>query len=220
MLTYCVGDIHGCMVQLNELILKVGNMNLTENRLIFLGDYIDRGPDSNKVIDYIMRLENMYGKDHIIALKGNHEDMCLHYHYKYEDHKNDYNLSRCWGLNGANETVDSYPNREITEEHLDWMLGLRVRYEDDNFHYVHAGFTPYDSMEDQDDYDLMWVRYDFITSEKDFGKVVVFGHTATKGEPLLKYDNKIGLDTACVYGYKLTCMLMETKEIWQVEGYK
>ena len=217
MKTYVIGDIHGCFRQLKELILKVGDMNLEENRLIFLGDYMDRGPDSSKVIDYIIDLESKYGKDHVIALKGNHEDMCLHFYGRYN--YNDGGLGRMWDYNGGYQTLQSYESNEVSEDHLEWMLTLRTHFEDENFIYVHAGLLPERAPDSICEYDKIWVRYDFIYSTYDWGKVVVFGHTASKGDPLLMYSNKIGLDTGCVYGFKLTCMMMEDRNIWQVGGH-
>jgi serine/threonine protein phosphatase 1 len=98
------------------------------------------------------------------------------------------------------------------------MKTLRVSFQDENFIYVHAGLEPTINMEYQLEHDMLWIRNEFLTSDKDFDKQVVFGHTPTKGNPLI-LPNKIGLDTGCVYGNKLTCMRMDNSKIWQVEGY-
>ena len=213
--TYCCGDIHGCLDQFNTL-LNIIPINLNKDKLILLGDYIDRGPNSKGVIVKIIELQKEYG-DNIIPLKGNHEDMCLHYYKEYDNNVG--HLGHSWCINGATETVESYPTNDVSKEHREWMKTLRIKYEDEDFYYVHAGFHPFTPIEKQLDYSMMWIRWDFIYSEKDWGKQVVFGHTAQiPSKPLIQY-NKIGLDTACVYGYKLTCMRMEDNKIWQVTGY-
>jgi serine/threonine protein phosphatase 1 len=216
MKTYVCGDIHGCFQELMNLLNIVEPMNLEENRVVFVGDYIDRGPGSFAVVEYLMGLEERFGKDHVVCLRGNHEDMCLHFYGDYENNSRQY--ANAWHINGAIETLESYPDEEVLQTHREWFKNLRLRFEDDEFHYVHAGFCPGIDPEYQTNDDMMWIRYNFIQDEQDWGKKVIFGHTSFKGVPLIM-DNKIGLDTACVYGYKLTCMRMDNQQTWQVEGY-
>ena len=207
MRTWAVGDVHGCRRTLENLLVQLDMKGW--DKLVFLGDYIDRGSDSKGVIDIVKALEDIHGTDKIVALKGNHEDMCLHAYNYYDKGSNDYSLAKAWFYNGGNETCDSYPEGKVSKNHLDWMKSLRVRYEDDNCHYVHAGFNPYRDIEITHDYDFMWIRGEFILSEKDWGKLVIFGHTAQEGTPLIQ-SNKIGLDNLLhseiplvIYAYKL-----------------
>jgi serine/threonine protein phosphatase 1 len=228
MACFAVGDIHGCIDQLDELMWKLwyAGLNLKEDTIIFLGDYIDRGPDSKGVIEYMMALQNQYGTERVICLKGNHEDMCLHNYRMYGNHSVR-DLGMAWEYNGGDQCIESYkawaelhekePN--VMQEHLDWMLGLPTMYENDIGFYVHAGFSPWeDKAEDTIDFDRMWIRWDFIKSSKDFGKTVYFGHTASKGHTLAA-EHKIGLDTACVYGYKLTALRINDQHVIQVDGW-
>ena len=227
-LTYAIGDVHGCIDQLEELMAHLWDdgMNLEEDTLVFLGDYIDRGPDCKGVIDYVIHLQEMYGKEHVVALKGNHEDMCLHAYKKYgKDSSNE--MAACWIYNGGIETKKSYrqwelrheQEEEVSEEHLNWMLELPTMYENEIGYFVHAGFEPWNkTAEETDDYHRMWIRQDFILNPKDFGKMVYFGHTAQKGNVLDKPE-KIGLDTACVYGYKLSAICCDTGKVFQVDGW-
>ena len=209
-LTYAIGDVHGCIEQLEELMMQLWDdgMNLEEDTLVFLGDYIDRGPDSKGVIEYVMHLQEMYGAN-VVALKGNHEDMCLHAYRKYGN-KSMRDLGAAWYYNGGYQCIESYKPEgyvtrmsepdsiQIPDEHLEWMLNLPTMFENDLGYFVHAGFEPWnETAEETDDYNRMWIRESFIVNPKDFGKTVYFGHTAQKGKVLDKPE-KIGLDTACV----------------------
>jgi serine/threonine protein phosphatase 1 len=227
-MTYVVGDIHGCIDQLRELLneLFMNGMVLTEDTLIFVGDYIDRGPDSKGVIDLMMDMQNLYG-DNVVCLKGNHEDMCLHNYKYYEPRENDRELGIAWCYNGGIQALESYRawaelhkcEPQVSKEHLDWMLTLPTMYENELGYYVHAGFDPWlDTPEQCDDYQRMWIRHDWIQSSKDFGKTVYFGHTAAKGHTTAK-DFKLGIDTACVYGFKLTAIRVDDQKVFQVDGW-
>jgi len=208
MITYAIGDVHGCLKTLEVLMSEIGEWD----RLVFLGDYIDRGRFSKEVIDYIMLLEKRYGKDKVIALIGNHEDMCLHAHQRYD--YSDHQLGRAWHYNGAHETLASYPERKVTERHLEWMLGLGELYEDDNAIYVHAGLMPECDTVSTCRYDKLWIRNEFLASNYDFGKPVIHGHSAMKKADVTK--NRISIDTGCVYGYSLTAYCTESGKVISV----
>ena len=207
--TWAISDIHGCYKTFLNLAAILDSKGW--DKLVFLGDYIDRGTDSRAVIDIIREYQNDYG-DAIVVLKGNHEDMCLH-RYNHYHNKWDRQLGNAWAYNGAKETLESFDGL-IPTEYLDWMRELPVRYEDDNAHYVHAGFYPNVRIGDQLEYDMLWIRNEFLISDYDFGKPVIHGHTAFK-EPQFT-DNRISLDTGCVYGGKLTAYCIETGEIVEV----
>lgn len=227
-MTYAVGDIHGCIDQLNEMMweLWANGLNLEEDTIIFLGDYIDRGPDSRACVQYLIDLQDQYGADRVICLKGNHEDMCLHYYKMYERNVGD--LGIAWLYNGGYECIKSYKawadihesgEEKMEPAHLEWMLNLPTMYENDMGYFVHAGFLPWDEKpQDTDDYHRMWVRHDFILNPKQWDKMVYFGHTAQKGNVLDKPE-KIGIDTACVYGYKLSAIRCDDGKVFQVDGY-
>ena len=200
MITYAISDIHGCSETLKSLLKKIKDFD----KLIFLGDYIDRGPNSKEVIDIIRELQNKYG-DKIVTLIGNHEDICL---TAYDS--NNFNL---WMYNGGSSTLNSFDGK-VPAEYLNWMRDLKLYYEDDYFYYVHAGLRPHVKIEDNDRDDIIWIRYDFLLSDYKFKKRVIHGHTP--GKNVIYRDNRVNIDTGCVFGYKLSAIKIENAEITKV----
>ncbi|MGD9301639.1 MAG: metallophosphoesterase family protein [Desulfobacterales bacterium] len=197
---FAIGDIHGCYDQLAALMDKIP-IDLKKDTLVFVGDYIDRGPQSVEVVDFLIKLKKQ--TPGIIFLKGNHEDMLE----KYLDGTDRFTYL----LNGGQQTLDSYLNRSaqsgthpIPPEHRQFYKSLRLIYETEEYIFVHAGLRPKVSLEFQDTEDLLWIRDKFLYSRYDFGKPVIFGHTPL-GEPLVE-SNKIGIDTGAVFGNALTCV--------------
>ncbi len=201
-MTYVIGDVHGMYENLLKLLDRLPLKKTDE--IVFLGDYIDRGPNSKGVVDLLMDLSN----DHkVIPLKGNHEDMmlkCL-------------KLGDCltWHFNGADATLRSFGGVEEIRKYLHFFESLRTSYEKGMFFMVHGGVKPGVPLKDQDEFDMLWIRDEFIYSVNPLpGRVVVFGHTPME-KPLISND-KIGIDTGCVYGGYLTSVRLEDLEIFQV----
>lgn len=197
---FVIGDIHGCLDMLKRLIDKI-EWNPANDRLIFIGDYIDRGENSKGVIDFILRLK----KDSTLiqCLLGNHEQMFLDYLSGVD--------SQTFLLNGGLSTLRSYEAIKkskddplIPSSHLDFFSSLLTMIELEHYYIVHAGFQPNIGIEDQNLNDMLWIREEFIYSDYDFGKVVIFGHTPFNSPLVLK--NKIGIDTGAVFGNYLTCL--------------
>jgi serine/threonine protein phosphatase 1 len=122
-------------------------------------------------------------------------------------------------LNGGQKTMDEYLNRSdnkeafpIPSEHLEFFNSLQLYYQTDDYIFVHAGLREKVPLESQDKMDLLWTRDEFIHSDFNFGKRVIFGHTPFK-EPLLQ-ANKIGIDTGAVYGNLLTCLQLPEMEFF------
>ena len=214
--TFVVGDIHGCYNSLESLLEKIEVAE--EDYLIFLGDYIDRGPDSEKVISRILEIKSNH--PHVITLMGNHEWMFLRY---LEGSDKDNFLQA-----GGKPTLESYgidPDDEeinpadlIPEDHLKFLYNLLPYYEDPNYIYVHAGLQPGKHLSQQQADWYLWARDQFIYSKHDFGKQVIFGHTTCK-RPLV-HPNKIGIDTGAVYGGELTCLILPEELFVSVPGIK
>ncbi|MCK4278708.1 MAG: metallophosphoesterase [Desulfurellaceae bacterium] len=205
---FVIGDIHGCYERLKTLFKKLHIKN--NDMLIFLGDYIDRGTDSKKVVEEVINLKSQY---HIITLLGNHEKMLLDILQKSLP-------IEMWLFNGGETTLLSYGIKKYNissdlfpPEHIEFFKSLLPYYEMGNYIFVHAGLKPNIPLGKQSIDDLVWIRDEFIYSDCDFGKVVVFGHTPL-AEPLF-LKNKIGIDTGAVYGGKLTCLVLPEKEIIQ-----
>ena len=196
---FIIGDIHGCLNMLKRLIDKI-LWQPHQDRLIFLGDYIDRGEDSKGVVNFLLKLADI--SPQVDFLMGNHEMMFL-------DYLANRNRSR-FVVNGGDRTIKSYRKNnpdneeEVPENHLRFFQGLRLFLELDDFYIVHAGFKPNVSITKQTHLDMLWIRDPFIYSKYNFGKKVIYGHTPFK-EPYIM-NNKIGIDTGAVYGNKLTCL--------------
>lgn len=203
MRTIVIGDIHGCYYELKELMdyLKTEKKyNPDSDKLVFLGDYIDRGEDSRLVIRFVRNLQE--NNPNVIALMGNHEDMAISYF--------DGDRFSSWEYNGYEHTIKSYKNHmDELKDDIEWMRGLPLYHEDDNFIYVHAGIDLYSPMEKQSRNTLLWVRDEFIYSYKEYPKRIIFGHTPQIGKPYLTFTKNICIDSGCCFGGALTALIIE-----------
>jgi serine/threonine protein phosphatase 1 len=210
---FAIGDIHGCISHLDKLMAQL-DIDAGEDALIFVGDYIDRGPDSKGVIDAILDIRKNIRN--VVCLSGNHEDMFLNYCLDGRDED-------LYMKNGGIHTLASYGfSREGTEElilpesHREFFSTLRTYHETDDYIFVHAGLRPGIPLQQQDREDLLWIRFEFINSPYDFDKTVVYGHTPISLNKPLIDRNKICIDTGAVYGGKLTCIELPEMKIYQV----
>jgi serine/threonine protein phosphatase 1 len=209
---YAIGDIHGCLNHLINL-LNLVNLDLEQHQLVFVGDYVDRGPNSKGVVDYIIDLKKKYNPENIICLMGNHERMFLDFLQGREE--------MFFLLNGGTATAVSYwgdqwerRERRLPDGHKLFFETLKLYYETENFIFVHGGLRPGLPLAAQKEEDLLWIRKEFIISEFNFGRRVIFGHTPVRAPLLL--PNKIGIDTGAVYGNKLTCVLLPEEKFFSV----
>jgi serine/threonine protein phosphatase 1 len=217
---YAIGDIHGRADLLSELFTRIdddlGARPIADSIQVFLGDYIDRGPNSRRVIDLLIaRLR----RRHVLFLKGNHEDCALRF-------LNDPTVLPTWQSIGGVHTLISYgvmPTRSndpesqqkvltalreaMPDSHHRFIGGLALSFTCGDFFFVHAGVRPGIPLQRQSQGDLLWIRDDFLLHEDDFGMVVVHGHT-----PLYKPDirsNRINIDTGAYATGQLTCLVLE-----------
>jgi serine/threonine protein phosphatase 1 len=198
-----IGDIHGCRQLLQQLLEKV--QPTATDQLVFLGDYIDRGPESRQVIETLLQLREELPRT--VFLKGNHEQMLLGFL------ADDDQLG--FLVNGGTRTLQSYRQGEhvrIPETHLQFFDNLQTGFETEGFIFVHAGMRPGIPFHQQRETDLLWIRADFLNSDYDWGKTVVFGHTP-QTEAMME-PTRIGLDTGAVYGRQLTCCDVLTRRLW------
>jgi len=207
---FAIGDIHGCMDKLGTLIDQL-DIEFEHDTVVFIGDYIDRGPRSFEVVEYLINFKKRH--QNIVFLKGNHEDMLEKYLSGVDRFT--------YLANGGQQTLDSYLEQDripktfpIPDSHLDFFKSLVLFFETDRYIFVHAGLKNKIPLNLQKSHDLLWIRGEFIHSDYDFGKQVVFGHTPFP-EPLV-LPNKIGIDTGAVYGNKLTCVKLPELEFYQV----
>jgi serine/threonine protein phosphatase 1 len=210
---FAIGDIHGCFDQLQRLIKNLA-IDQQCDTLIFIGDYIDRGGSVREVVDYVIGLRSEF--KNIVCLMGNHEQMFLNYLAGIDE--------KMYLDNGGAATLLSYGisrfsmprtrKAKIPPSHLLFYQSLLPYYETKDYIFVHAGLIPGLSLSEQNFRDLLWVRQEFIDSDYDFGKLVVFGHTPFRS-PLIS-PNKIGIDTGAVSGGSLTCLELPAMKIHQV----
>lgn len=202
-----IGDIHGCLGQLEFLLDRVAPRD--DDEFVFLGDYVDRGPDSRGVLDYLMAFRERYPAS--VFLRGNHEQMLL-------DYLQGENV-RAYMSNGGWETLKSYETPEgirVSPAHIEFIESMKLIHEREGFVFVHAGLRPGIPLEDQDEHDFLWIREEFLESGHVFDRIVVFGHTSLPA-PLFKSD-RIGLDTGAVYGRYLTCCDVRSRYCWDSKG--
>jgi serine/threonine protein phosphatase 1 len=183
---YVVGDIHGCYDELRELIEKIDvHSDGHEAKMIFVGDYVDRGPNSKAVVNLIMKMQ----KQGHVALMGNHEDMLINGELMY-----------------AKETLKSFHSNHLPKDFCDWMQALPKYYDDDTIIVAHAGVHPGLTMDDQPDTYLLWYRYAREQSA-GLGKHFYHGHTPTINW-IERADDRTNVDTGCVYGGHLTAAVV------------
>lgn len=184
---YAIGDIHGRFDLLVKTLNTIHQIDDPDKTVVFLGDYVDRGPESADVIDRLMELEARPGNMKVVCLMGNHERMML----DALENGNGYGYMSSWLMNGGLETLESYgaassdgvvsnaPLHHIPISHIKWMKNLPLYYETDNYFFVHAGINPDRALDNQKEKDLLWIREYFLKTDRGTcqEKHVVHGHT-------------------------------------------
>ncbi len=216
---FVVGDVHGCVRELEALL--DGLPVAPGDTIVFLGDYIDRGPDSKATVDLLLGLQARSAQIATIFLKGNHEDMFLAHIGEAGRY------GEAFLYNGGIETLVSYgidprlPGAAVREAlpaaHLAFFRGLGLTHVRPPYLMVHAGIDPGQDLDRQSDEDLLWIRHQFIGRRHGLPYTVCFGHTPCR-ELLLDLPYKIGLDTGCVYGNRLSCIELETPRLFEVRA--
>jgi serine/threonine protein phosphatase 1 len=221
---YAIGDIHGRADLLARLLSRI-NAHLASHPVsnsvrIFLGDYIDRGPESREVLDLLISEARSCRS---IFLKGNHES------YLTEFSSNPLILDH-WQHLGGLETLMSYGitptlnanagtqaqlaaalRRALPENHRDFLGKLETSFTCGDFFFVHAGVRPGIPLSKQREEDLLWIRYDFLLHEEPFEKIIVHGHTPVTGPEV--HPNRINIDTGAYASGRLTCLVLESDQI-------
>ena len=215
----CIGDVHGEIHKLKNLFEK---LSFTKNdTIVFLGDYIDRGEDSKSVIDFVLSLKD---KCNLVTLKGNHEMFAMDTLKFIQGQMSKIQMQRSWMMNGGVECIKSYDEESVRdgyyqrvilkmfEQHGDFFNDLKLTYETDNHIFVHGHLAHEQDVEDQEEWQCLWGRYNDIYPHKS-GKTVVCGHTIQRSG--VKNDGfKICLDTGSFLldGYITAMVIDGTKE--------
>jgi len=213
---FIVGDIHACPQELEALLTQLRLQR--EDHVVFLGDYIDRGPDARAVIELLLGMR-ADGVCQFTFLKGNHEDMFLDF-LGFPGRYGEVFLA-----NGGIPTITSYgiPRTAVGEDaaavlpqtHVDFYCALATEYAKGSTLCVHAGLNPLRPLDKQTDEERLWIRQEFILQPHNFPYTVVFGHTPHR-EVLFDLPYKIGIDTGLVYGGKLSCLEVTERNLFQI----
>jgi serine/threonine protein phosphatase 1 len=217
---YAIGDVHGradLLARLHEMIrADAAAAPQTQRRIVYLGDYIDRGPETREVIELL--LEPPLDGFERVFLKGNHEDAMLRF-------LDEPAIAPLWFGCGGVATLLSYgvavPASEAGEElqetqaaleealpaaHLAFLERLALTHAAGDYFFVHAGVRPGVALAEQQEQDLMWIREPFLRANDDFGKIVVHGHSIAF-TPELR-PNRIGIDTGAFATGRLTALVL------------
>jgi serine/threonine protein phosphatase 1 len=197
---FAISDIHGCFRPFYELVVNTIGLK-KEDRLILLGDYIDRGSQSREVIDFIIDLKEK-GFD-ILPLMGNHEAMLL-------ESYNDPQMKYLWYMNSGEITLQSFGLKDVMEMdklYIDFFSGLKYFEAIGNYLFVHAGFNNYDSDPFSDKMEMIWESRPHYENPVLWGKTIIHGHRPKTLEfvrkQILEKSTVLPIDTGCVYGSEM-----------------
>lgn len=233
---FAIGDIHGCSEELEELLEKIkldGKLKKSDV-LVFLGDYVDRGPYSRKVIEKLILVKKEYPNAYF--LRGNHEDMILDFlgfggNYGSFCIVNgaklffkDYGIEDFYFWDNLDQVSIKYPetsesiSKRIPKDHLKFLLETEHGLVSEDYILVHAGIDPWEKLENQTSEELLWIREMFLNWPHSEQQVIVHGHTITDN-PYYDEDRKtINIDTGCFQGGLLTAVELRSMEFFSVKS--
>jgi serine/threonine protein phosphatase 1 len=215
---YAVGDVHGCadrLAALHGLIAADARARpARQTVLVHLGDYVDRGPNSARVLELLSGPPPVAGAE-VVNLVGNHEVMML----DAADPLSHPGAWEFWLENGGAETLRSYggdlgdpePFAPVPKAHLEMLRACPLHWSAGDYLFVHAGIRPAVPLNQQDPFDLIWIREPFLSFDGDLPMVVVHGHTPT-ATPSIR-QNRLGIDTGACFGGALTCLVLEEQRM-------
>lgn len=229
---YAIGDIHGQLGMLEDALDRIERDGGPDAKIVFLGDYTDRGAQSCGVLDLLVR-GSADGKNWVF-LRGNHDQMCAMFLEDYP--RNDARLlvgyhwlhPRIGGI----ETLQSYgveatnvdriyqvhakAKEAVPQAHIDFLNGLKPFHKDGALLFVHAGIRPGVKLDQQDHDDLIWIREEFLNHKDPHPWLVVHGHSHVAAPE--HHGNRINLDTGAGYGQALTAAVFEGTTCWVLDA--
>ncbi len=219
-----IGDIHGMSDMLKSLIDQVAPTQ--RDQLVFMGDYVDRGPHCREAIDYLLELKKQLPQT--VFLRGNHDQMLLDALLEmgtisgqrlrdmspiFKEKGPESDLEKFLSI--GHDTMASYGVTnlaDIPKNHIQFLQQTQLYYQYEQFLFAHAGATSNTNPAEQDPYILLWERN---SPPGQNGEVHVVGHQPTQGQPSFE-EGRINVDTGAVYGHTLTACDVLTQQIWQV----
>ena len=227
---YAIGDIHGRLDLLERLLAQVEADNAERptatSWLVFLGDLIDRGPDSRGVIERLAASPPGFARP--VFIKGNHEEVFLSVlegdhrglkewlAYGGSECAESYGLSMGWMLNATSAEIMERLIAQVPRAHVRFLAEMADSFRFGDYLFVHAGIRPGVALEQQSSRDLRWIREGFLDDRRDHGMVVVHGHTIV--ERPQEHPNRIALDTGAYRSGRLTAIGLEAGERWFIEA--
>jgi len=232
---YAIGDIHGCLAELEAMQARIAADLAAHPHpkplVIYLGDYMDRGPDCRGVLENLMQASTaalparfLYGNHDSYPKLFLNDPLGMHgcrYHWLEPVMGGQITLESygAWGATPEKAEAfrdafaDVYP-----QAHYDWVEGCERSIHIGGYYFAHAGVDPERPLDDQLEYDLMWIRQPFLKFKGDFGAIVVHGHTPV--DEVENHGNRIGVDTGAVFGRKLSCLVLEddVQELLEATG--
>jgi len=215
---YAIGDIHGCIRQFDEVLLKIDQdleaSPVRHHRIITLGDYVDRGPDSRAVLDRLIKEKETRP---LICLRGNHDQRMLEFMDIPEDvgetflHYGGRELLQSYGVDpdstGNMTALSKVFCNQVPGNHIAFLDDLVLSHGEQDYFFCHAGIMPGIPLDQQVPADLLWIRNRFLISQVEHPKVIVHGHTPRDAIDL--QPNRVNLDTQCYFSGLLSCLVLE-----------
>lgn len=227
---YAIGDVHGRLDLLVDLLARIEEDNRrrppAKTWLVFLGDLVDRGPDSRGVVDLLAHRPPGFARN--VFLKGNHEEFFLgvlggddsgvqHWlAYGGTECAQSYGLSNGWMLNSTPTAIMERLVEQVPASHVRFLEEMHDSFRFGDYLFVHAGIRPGVELDRQSSKDLRWIREGFLDDQTDHGVVVVHGHTIVERPE--QHSNRIAIDTGAYRYGTLTALGLEGDERWFIEA--
>lgn len=228
MTLYAIGDVHGHPDKLGRALRLIEDDGGKDAEIIFVGDYIDRGPDSRAVIQHL--IEGLDAGRNWTCLKGNHDRMMewfledtprhdphllVGYHW-FHERIGGLTTMESYGVEvGPRErlwTVHNHARKAVPESHRDFLRNLKVAHYVDHYLFVHAGIRPGVPLDHQTERDLVWIREGFLDNDETHPCFVVHGHTPIQTPTL--YHNRLNTDGGAAFGRPLVPIGLEDGKVF------
>jgi serine/threonine protein phosphatase 1 len=227
---YAIGDVHGRLDLLEALLDRIEQDNARRGAaktwLVFLGDLVDRGPDSRGVVERLAVNPPAFARN--VFLKGNHEEFFLNVldgddsgvqhwlAYGGTECSNSYGLTSGWMLNSTPAGIMERLREAVPQTHVRFLKNMADSFRFGDYLFVHAGIRPGVPLDRQVSRDLRWIREGFLDDRSDHGVVVVHGHTIVERPE--EHPNRIALDTGAYRSGTLTAIGLEGADRWFIEA--